>query len=426
MLTGLLPSWVEPDPLRARATDALGLQATADRLADRLLPGLSVLTVRARYFTFLAWAREVDGRDYQERNIHRLEVALALTEASLSGRDAGHAEACRFVGSRNIESRKIPLDRVPLDPRRVYSVPVWRAYRASMIALDLIEASPYFSLKDNGAAAAHAFRSAVRPRFGGRRPLPARACLSEIASKEKQLLRHVLGLSLKGRLDLESGNPIVRRAAFAREMRDLFWRNECRLWPGIVLPHYERLRSAALSEPAGTLREAAVWERLSMGLNVLFTVWVRAIEQGRRNALEKRTAELVTCGLRCPAIGAVDLTDESSALATSIASLRCAIRLHDELGFTGAPIRDAGAFEMGRAFTAGGRAPRERITHAFDVLLRRHRSVKGDEAWVRAGARNELELARGAGDTWIVPPSVRPHAYRMSAFGQIAADLGGL
>ena len=54
MLSGILPAWVEPDPLRARATDALALQAVADRLADRLLPGLSVLTTRARYFTFLA------------------------------------------------------------------------------------------------------------------------------------------------------------------------------------------------------------------------------------------------------------------------------------------------------------------------------------------------------------------------------------
>jgi hypothetical protein len=134
MLRGILPSWVEPDPLRARATDSLGLQATADRLADRVLPGLSVLTTRARYFTFLAWAREVGGRDYQERNIHRREVALALVEASLSEGDADHSKACRFVGSRNIKSRQIPLDRVPLDPRRVYSVPVWRAYRASMIA----------------------------------------------------------------------------------------------------------------------------------------------------------------------------------------------------------------------------------------------------------------------------------------------------
>ncbi len=71
VLHRILPSWVESDPLRSRATDALGLQAVADRLADRLLPGLSVLTTRARYFTFLAWARDVCGGEYQERKIHR-------------------------------------------------------------------------------------------------------------------------------------------------------------------------------------------------------------------------------------------------------------------------------------------------------------------------------------------------------------------
>jgi hypothetical protein len=41
-----------------------------------------------------------------------------------------------------------PLDLVPLDPRSVYSVPVWRAYRASMVALGLIEGPPQFSLKE--------------------------------------------------------------------------------------------------------------------------------------------------------------------------------------------------------------------------------------------------------------------------------------
>ena len=90
MFSGILPAWVEPDPLRARATDALALQAVADRLADRLLPGLSVLTTRARYFTFLAWARDESGRDHDERLIHRYEVALVFAEALLSdeARDA--------------------------------------------------------------------------------------------------------------------------------------------------------------------------------------------------------------------------------------------------------------------------------------------------------------------------------------------------
>jgi len=295
-----------------------------------------------------------------------------------------------------------------------------------MIALDLIEGPPRFSLKDNGDLAARAFRSAVRPRSGPTRPLPARACLSAIdnRSKETRLLRHLLGLSLKGGLDLHSGKAAVRRAAFAREVRHIFWK--AGLSPATVLPHYERLRSAALLEPAETLRAAAVWERLSIGLNVLFTAWVRGIQRGRRNAVEKCAADLVTRGLRSPGIEAVDLTDESSALATGIASLRRAVRLHDDLLARGAVIPDRGAFELARAFTARGKPPRSRVAHALELLLRQHCSVKGDEAWLRNGARGELELARDAGDTWTIPTIVRPHAYRMSAFGQVASDLGGL
>jgi hypothetical protein len=74
----LLPSWVESDPLRDRAIDALGLQSTADRVADVLLPGLSVLTTHARYYAMLAWARRACGSRADEGLIHRLEVALAV------------------------------------------------------------------------------------------------------------------------------------------------------------------------------------------------------------------------------------------------------------------------------------------------------------------------------------------------------------
>lgn len=62
----LLPSWVESDPLRGRAIGALGLQSTADRIADVLLPGLSVLTSRARYYALLAWARRACGKHADE------------------------------------------------------------------------------------------------------------------------------------------------------------------------------------------------------------------------------------------------------------------------------------------------------------------------------------------------------------------------
>ncbi len=169
-----------------------------------------------------------------------------------------------------------------------------------------------------------------------------------------------------------------------------------------------------------------MWERLSLGLNVLFTVWIRGIEHGRRNTVEKRAAELVSIGLKVPSLDPIGLTDESSAIAKGVASLRHAVRLYDRLRDRGVNVGDAETFELARAFIARGKRPRARVDHAFDLLLRRHRSVKGDEAWVRNGTRRQLELARDAGDSWTVPQSVRPHAYRMSAFSQVATDLGGL
>src|SRR5688572_33361992 len=105
-LCRILPSWVESDPMRGRALDALGLQASADRIADVLLPGLSVLTTRARYYSLLVWARRACGKQTDEARIHRLEVALATREAMLHPKepvsDDGAQWRCRFVGSRNL------------------------------------------------------------------------------------------------------------------------------------------------------------------------------------------------------------------------------------------------------------------------------------------------------------------------------------
>lgn len=422
MFPGILPAWVEPDPLRARATDALALQAVADRLADRLLPGLSVLTTRARYFTFLAWARDESGRDHDERGIHQYEVALAFAEALLSDEDVGHAESCQFVGSRNI--RTLPRDRIPADPRHVYKVPAWRAYRASMVALGLIGGAPEFSLTDQGTDAAKFFRKAVRHRKGPRSPLPGRACLSAISAAERRQMRDALGISIRGRLDLDSPDARTRRAAFAREVRRVFWREG--LSPEAVLPRYEGRRAPALPEPLQTLRVAAVWERLSVGLNTLFTVWVRAIDAGRRRAVERELAQILSRGLPLPPLGEVALTDERSALAIGIASLRHALRLHDRLRDSGTQLPDLGAFELARIFVRKRRSPRARVTDGLAMLLARHRAAKGDDVWVRDVRPGQLEIARDPGEGWTIPALVRPHAYRMAAFSRVATDVRGL
>src|SRR5262249_4419929 len=154
-------TWVEPDPLKSRAVDPLGLQIVGDRLADQMIPGLSILTTRARYFTFLCWARRNTSI---EREIHQFEAALAITEDSLSKKDPDGHE-CGFVGKRNIKTFLTvhsETDALRTDPRRIYKIPVWRAYRASMVDLKLLDNSRDYPLTDQGADAARAFQKAIR------------------------------------------------------------------------------------------------------------------------------------------------------------------------------------------------------------------------------------------------------------------------
>lgn len=150
-----LPSWVEADPLRGRAVDALGLQATADRIADEILPDLSVLTNRARYFAMLSWARKTCGKRVDESRIHALEVSLAVREWLIHGKatEEDNQERCRYVGSRNLAGLR--LTAPPPDARDAYRVPVWRAYRASMRGLGLLDRDD--ALTDEGLGLARRF-----------------------------------------------------------------------------------------------------------------------------------------------------------------------------------------------------------------------------------------------------------------------------
>lgn len=426
-LSGLMPSWVEPDPLKSRATDALGLQAMADRLGDRLLPGLSVLTRRARYFSFLCWARERSGREHDERAIHRYEVALAFTEGALNS-DAEHRNTCEFIGSRNVQDFiSQGNSRMPRDPRQVYKVPAWRAYRASMASLGLVAGGPRFSLTDEGEDAARHFRNAVRPSGRPSRPLPQRACLTEVSSAEKRLLRETIGLSLKRLPDdlpdnSEKRNKI-RRAAFARTVSSLFQRHG-HLSPEIVLPKFEDRPGKAMREPLQTLRMAAIWERLSVGLNTLFIVWVRGIQDHRQGAVERMAASLLNRYHRSGDLAGVALDDWENALSIATASLRRAVKLSER--FPDADMQsEFEAFDIARQLVGGSGPPRRRVIDALERMRLRHYAVKGnEEAWVRE-CSDGFELARDVGDSWTLPRIVEPHAYRMAAFSQVAQDLGG-
>jgi hypothetical protein len=412
----LLPSWVESDPLRGRAIDALGLQATADRIADELLPGLSVLTTRARYYAMLAWARRACGTRTDETHIHRLEVALAVREAKLHPKEPASADGandrCRFVGSRNLPRapQQEPFKKPPKDPRSAFRTPVWRGYRASMQRLGLLDDD--YALTDDGKALAKLFAAACHPPDqSGDTMLPASACLSKMSLRESRLLEARLGVRQKGKPPSDDRSDQARRGAAERELRQLF-AGELHL--SSVLKRYE----ATDRDPSFTvsaLREAAVWERLSVGLNATFLLWldrIRTPAATKKLLADARRKRAVTPR----AFAAIPIGDDAAVEA--IQSVRRALALRDRLDKRGGLSHcDPSAFELGEALVG--------TINLDEVLTRleaRHVKAKGDDAWIRSVGRRR-EMARDADDKWEPPKTATLHGYRLDAFGQILADL---
>ena len=100
----LLPRWLEVLKLPPSSRDPLGLQSHAERLANELLPGMTVFTSRIGYYGLLAWAIQFvnkettrPGETRYER-LYRLERALVLCEFVHHG--AGN-NTCRLLGQRS-------------------------------------------------------------------------------------------------------------------------------------------------------------------------------------------------------------------------------------------------------------------------------------------------------------------------------------
>lgn len=420
MLVSLLPSWVESDPLRSRAVDALGLQAVSDNLADRLLPGLSVLTTRARYFTFLCWARRYVGSMIDEREIHRLEVALMLSEAVRTKMDPSHA-ACSYVGSRN--AKNLELSAVPADPRVAYKFPVWRSYRAAMVSLGLVTPDAGSRLTENGELAAKYFSTAIGKAIKPtEKPLPESACLSQITPDERKLMRDLIGLSKRGNVNSESTNPRDRRTSFAREMAVRF--GDKRLTPGVVLPMYENTRRTAASEPSRTLHCAVVWEYLTVGLNGLFISWARAIESGLDDQWRRHVAKALKSGVKEPTLRTIKILDPTNDeyLQSWISALRHSLDLRDRL-IQDQEFMSASQFELANSLLA--RSGPKHIESWLMDLLSVHEAIKGDDAWIRIRSNGSLYIDHEREQSWKLPDRVGPHAYRLEAFDSLVRDLGG-
>lgn len=403
----MLPSWVEPDPLRGRAVDALGLQATADAIAERLIPELSVLTTRARYFALLAWARRACEQTHDEYRIHRLEVALAVREA-LIHRGAMASERCRFVGSRNLGNAN--LDAPPPDPNVAYRQPVWRAYRAAMQKLGFLDDG--YALTSDGIALGKRFAAACAPRdSSGRTMLPASACLSRMSKREAALLASRLGVEQRGKLADGDTSPRARRCATWRTLQPLF--DEGLALP-TVLARYEASRLRAPSFTVAALREAAIWERLSVGLNAAFLLFLKHV---RRPAAARMALAAARRRPGKPAAFLDSIPIDDHAAIRAIASVRHALALRKRLEPGALVDSDESAFELGQQLVGG-----DDLDLVFAGLVDRHLASKGDDAWVRPRGHG-LELARDPGDTWTLPTKATLHGYRVWAFGQILVDL---
>jgi len=409
-----LPSWVEADPLRGRAVDALGLQATADRIADQILPDLSVLTNRARYFAVLAWARKVCGRNADEDRIHSLEVALAVREWLIHGKAAGEdvQDRCRYVGSRNLAGLR--LASPPKNARDAYRVPVWRAYRASMRGLGLLDRDD--ALTDEGNVLARRFVAACRPSdSSGRTLLPEGACLSALRHREATIIENVLGLRKKGKLADDDVTRPARRAALERELRQRGLFDEG-LAVSTVLAAYESNRARTPSRTVEALREAAIWERLSVGLHAVFLLWLSNIERPTNARRLIRSARRTRSKAWFPY---ADIEVDSDNVAShAIQSIRRALALRARLPDDALPHSDPVAFDLGEAVVGASTS----VDDVFAQLASRHAQAKGDDAWMRDG-RYGKELARDADDKWQLPTRATLHGYRLGAFGSLLVDL---
>ena len=100
------PEWTE---LRQKSgLDPLGMQAASVNLYQRLVPGISNVTLRIRYYGFYAWlcrtyAERIGdtGQETWKRTVRRAEALLALVAANAVDEDGnGGVWIARYVNGK--------------------------------------------------------------------------------------------------------------------------------------------------------------------------------------------------------------------------------------------------------------------------------------------------------------------------------------
>lgn len=288
----VLPRWTIPPelPLEPGSRDPLGFQRYATYFADRLLPNLTVLTRRARYYAFLCWVLDEiatanegrlltgDGLVYEQYSemVVRFERFLALAEARRHSPE--ESTACAWIGKRRSRAllrsgrRLLPLD-LSLTVQEGTSGAL-ADYRSSMQAMGLLSLQPSYlpdEVTEAGKELADLFRRGVKAAKAKRvselcqdpderlvRPEDLdtdgkRLCLSEISKDERAFLFRRL---------LENKHaPVVNEiGSLARPLR--------RSSEGDILLHY--LESGARNGIAFDLRQVALHQTFGLACLSLF------------------------------------------------------------------------------------------------------------------------------------------------------------
>ena len=382
--------WVEPDPDRERAADPLGLGAQSDRIATKILPGLSVNTRRARYLSFFCWAIR-NSRDHQNplNFIHRLEAELACEESlkHWNNRD----ECSDIVGSSRARKHLDEHEKqFPSRPERLYKNMAFAAYRPLMRQLGLITANRRPGVTEEGELIAKMYQRA-------RGPKPR--CLSDISGHEQARLRLLLGL------DARTKEP---KSARARTIRATYNELYKLLDAGVATSDILERYADVPKKPgtiASALHQAFVWEALSLGLVLAFAMVLR---ENSITIVAKKLREAQSAPTRWPGLHRFDPGDEAAARWVR-GLLRRACDLE-----AGAPGLDPAPFRLARQFVHN-----RDVDSFLSGILERHRHAKLGEAWVIEN-RGKLRIIATKKNLDIVP---RPRAYRIDAFAQLLRDL---
>ena len=201
--------------------------------------------------------------------------------------------------------------------------------------------------------------------------------------------------------------------ALNRELSGMLKRNDVSV--GKILDAYEEAQTSPGT--AAMLHYAAIWERLSVGLNALFLLRLHHIgTPSKAIALLKNARKD-----RARRIGPHQeiVVSDDAAATVAVRSIRKALSMRSKADNEDLlKYCDPDYFDLGEQMVGN-----EKPDQAFQKLIERHHEAKLDDAWIRPTTPPNWELARDPDSKWALPKQATLHGYRLMAFRQLRADI---